>query len=290
MTWEWWEESKPYVPEVRTYLLAPWEAQQGPLILGDGLLLAEPIIADLSLTAAEWWKDVVCASEAWYKHHMSLSPLDRIKHPAGAPSALCQEKSQRVERRVASMTHDPAVNTFTGGRRVGSFKTVIKIWSLDLLAGHLQPWWSIWEAELAAQSRRSSGDPKCLGQPNCLETVASVEDKNKRPWCNCPWPSTTTERVAEDDQKNLGKPSRVAIQSILGKIRVASGHNTKWSQCGAVCISLVGRVWTTCPHRKTSWKSKWSTKNKTSRSREAEGFKIEEVRRTNEVPSKKRGF
>ena len=55
--------------------LAPWEAQQGPLILGDWLLLAEPVIADLSLKAAEWWKDVVCAAEAWYKHHMSLSPL-----------------------------------------------------------------------------------------------------------------------------------------------------------------------------------------------------------------------
>ena len=84
--------------------LAPWEAQQGPLILGDWLLLAEPIIADLSvLTAAEWWKDVVCAAEAWYRHHMSLSPLDRIKHPAEAPPALCLEKWKRVERRVASM-------------------------------------------------------------------------------------------------------------------------------------------------------------------------------------------
>ena len=31
-------------------LLAPWEPQQGPLILGDWLLLAEPIIAALSLS------------------------------------------------------------------------------------------------------------------------------------------------------------------------------------------------------------------------------------------------
>ena len=86
--------------------LTLWEAQQGPLILGDWLLLAEPIIADLSLTAAEWWKDVVCAAEAWYryKHRMSLSPWDRIKHPAEAPPALCHEKwQQRSERRVASM-------------------------------------------------------------------------------------------------------------------------------------------------------------------------------------------
>jgi hypothetical protein len=80
-----------------------WEAQLGPLILGDWLLLAEPIIADLSLTAAEWWKDVVSPAKAWYQHHVSLSPLDRIKHPAEAPPALCQEKWKRMERRVASM-------------------------------------------------------------------------------------------------------------------------------------------------------------------------------------------
>ena len=83
--------------------LAPWEAQQGPLILGDWPLLAEPIIADLSLTASEWWKKEVAASEDWYKVHMALSPLDRIKHPADPPAELQHEKWQRVERRVASM-------------------------------------------------------------------------------------------------------------------------------------------------------------------------------------------
>lgn len=71
--------------------------------MGDWLLLAEPIIADLSLTASEWWKSVVAASEDWYKLHMSMSPLDRIKHPAEPPPEPCQEKWQRVERRVASM-------------------------------------------------------------------------------------------------------------------------------------------------------------------------------------------
>ena len=46
--------------------LAVWEAQQGPLILGDWLLLAEPIIADLSLTVAEWWKELVRAAEDFF--------------------------------------------------------------------------------------------------------------------------------------------------------------------------------------------------------------------------------
>ena len=37
-------------------LLAQWDAQTGPLQLGDWLLLVEPIVSDLSVTANEWWK------------------------------------------------------------------------------------------------------------------------------------------------------------------------------------------------------------------------------------------
>ena len=88
-------------------LLAAWEPQQGPLILGDWLLLVEPIVADLSLSAAEWWKALIDASEQWYKRRVSLSPLDRIKHPVEAPAEIQQEKWQRLERRVAQPVREP---------------------------------------------------------------------------------------------------------------------------------------------------------------------------------------
>ena len=83
--------------------LQPWEAQHGPLILGDWLLLTDPIVADLSMTAGEWWRTTVKAAEEWYRLHMSLSPLERIKHPCEAPPEITLEKWQRVERRVSSM-------------------------------------------------------------------------------------------------------------------------------------------------------------------------------------------
>ncbi|CAL1145208.1 unnamed protein product [Cladocopium goreaui] len=97
-------------------VLAPWEAQQGPLILGDWLLLAKPIIADLSLTAGEWWRSTVKSAEESYKLHMSLSPLERIKHPCQAPPEITMEKWQRVERRarnrakeIGAVPPDPAL-------------------------------------------------------------------------------------------------------------------------------------------------------------------------------------
>lgn len=84
-------------------ILAPWEPQQGPLILGDWLLIIEPIISDLSTSASVWWKTSVAAAESWYKAHMALSPLDRIRHKVETPEEVLQQKWERLERRVATM-------------------------------------------------------------------------------------------------------------------------------------------------------------------------------------------
>ena len=83
--------------------LPPWSASQGPLQLGDWLLMVEPIVADLSATSEEWWRRMTRASEAWYNHHMSLAPLERLKHEAAVPREVSEERWQRLERRMASM-------------------------------------------------------------------------------------------------------------------------------------------------------------------------------------------
>ena len=44
-------------------LVASWDAHTGPLQLGDWLLLVEPIVSDLSVTANGWWKLIVEAAE-----------------------------------------------------------------------------------------------------------------------------------------------------------------------------------------------------------------------------------
>ena len=75
-------------------LLAAWEPQQGPLILGDWLLLVEPIVADLSLSAAEWWKALIDASEQWYKRHVSVSPLG---HQASRGSS-CRKSTRKIAK------------------------------------------------------------------------------------------------------------------------------------------------------------------------------------------------
>lgn len=83
--------------------LPPWNPSQGPLQLGDWLLVLEPVVADLTTSSEEWWKKTVSAAEDWYKFHMALSPLDRVHHQFDTPAALSETRWQRLERRMAGM-------------------------------------------------------------------------------------------------------------------------------------------------------------------------------------------
>eukprot|EP00435_Cladocopium_sp_Y103_P074788 s90_g51.t1 len=83
--------------------LQPWSPTVGPLQLGDWMLLVSPIVADLSLTSEEWWSVMKTEAEKWYQTHLTLGPIDRIKHAAEPPQCLREERWQRLERRVATM-------------------------------------------------------------------------------------------------------------------------------------------------------------------------------------------
>ena len=83
--------------------LPAWSPAQGPLQLGDWLLLLEPLVADLSTTSEQWWTRMSTAAQEWYQKHTSLSPLDRIQHQVTPPMEVQQEKWQRLERRMSAM-------------------------------------------------------------------------------------------------------------------------------------------------------------------------------------------
>ena len=83
--------------------LPAWNPTQGPLQLGDWLLLLEPLVADMSATSELWWSLMSTAAEQWYHKHTALSPLDRIQHQASPPSNVQLDKWQRLERRMSAM-------------------------------------------------------------------------------------------------------------------------------------------------------------------------------------------
>ena len=105
--------------------LPPCNATQGPLQLGDWLLMVEPVAADMSTTSQEWWTLMTKEVEKWYHCHMSLNPLDKITHDAVAPSSLCQERWLRLERRMSTMllqaVPETAREELVAGRKVGVF-------------------------------------------------------------------------------------------------------------------------------------------------------------------------
>ena len=105
--------------------LPPCNATQGPLQLGDWLLMVEPVAADMSTTSQEWWTLMTKKVEKWYHCHMSLNPLDKITHDAVAPSSLCQERWLRLERRMSTMLLQAVPETvreeLVAGRKAGVF-------------------------------------------------------------------------------------------------------------------------------------------------------------------------
>ena len=106
-------------------LLSMWEPHNGPLQIGDWLLLIEPIISDLSITAGEWWTGMVTAAEKWYRDHMAMNPLEKIQHRLEVPTVLTADKWMRLERRTASMLLQavpaPIRDELVSSRRMSSF-------------------------------------------------------------------------------------------------------------------------------------------------------------------------
>ena len=98
---------------------------QGPLQLGDWLLMIEPVAADMSTTSQEWWSEMTKAVEAWYQQHMSMNPLDRISHEVKPPPQLVQDRWQRLERRMSTMllqaVPEGVRDELVAGRKVGVF-------------------------------------------------------------------------------------------------------------------------------------------------------------------------
>ena len=154
-------------------LLAPWEPQQGPLILGDWLLIIEPIISDLSTSASVWWKTSVTAAEAWYKAHMALSPLDRIRHKVETPEEVMQLKWERLERRVSTMLLQALPQEVRGelvaARRLTTFGVITHLLVTYSPGG-------ISEKKLG----RSSRDPDCPRWPSSSTSLASLATSSQR--------------------------------------------------------------------------------------------------------------
>ena len=96
------------------------EPHNGPLQIGDWLLLIEPIISDLSITAGEWWTGMVTAAD-----HMAMNPREKIQHRLEVPTVLTADKWMRLERRTASMLLQavpaPKRDELVSSRRMSSF-------------------------------------------------------------------------------------------------------------------------------------------------------------------------
>ena len=82
--------------------LPEWSGN-GPIDMGNWLVLLEPVMSGLSANSELWWKRTLEELQIWYEDHMKLAPLARSSHSMETPAALQDRKWARLERRVASM-------------------------------------------------------------------------------------------------------------------------------------------------------------------------------------------
>ena len=83
--------------------LADWSATTGPIDLNDWLALIEPMMADLTNTSGDWWRQLMAEASDWYLKHLQLQPLDRINHEPKPSEELSKAKWSRLERRASTM-------------------------------------------------------------------------------------------------------------------------------------------------------------------------------------------
>ena len=181
-------------------LLASWDAQTGPLQLGDWLLLVEPIVSDLSVTANDWWKLIVEAAEEWYRSHIAMAPLERVKHVPEPPDEVAQQKWQRVERRTSAMLLQAVPSTGRDELEIGSVSDA----------------------------------------PAALRRWMRWRHRNQGGRCRCSRSVTSAEGPTEDDKEDLGGEQRVTVQSLFGPLGVGNRHHPNRCQRGAVCYTFTG--------------------------------------------------
>ncbi len=83
--------------------LPEWSSQSAPLDLGDWLTLIDSHMGDLSATSHEWWTRVNQEARAWFTHHQTLGPLEKVTHKPEPSPELQNPKWARLERRASSM-------------------------------------------------------------------------------------------------------------------------------------------------------------------------------------------
>ena len=74
------KNGSPEVEMVRGAHLQEWSAESAPLDLGDWFIMLDPVMGDLTPTSHAWWDLVMGEAKEWYKHHQTLSPLERASH------------------------------------------------------------------------------------------------------------------------------------------------------------------------------------------------------------------
>ena len=93
------EEVKTSTAELQKLVINDGDKDVSPLLAGDWLTLAGPVMKDLSPNSAEWWKQVLQASNDHYQRWLISTPVERLSRRPDHPHRFEGTRFSREEQR-----------------------------------------------------------------------------------------------------------------------------------------------------------------------------------------------
>ena len=88
---------------IELHKLPEWSMDSAPVDFADWLLLVHSQLSDLSESSGEWWEKTLEEAKKWYREHLQLRPLDKLKHQVRLTEELKQQKWIRVSKRASNL-------------------------------------------------------------------------------------------------------------------------------------------------------------------------------------------
>ena len=93
------EEDKASQVELPKLVVSEQDKEISPLIAGDWLTLAGPVMRDLSANSSEWWSQVTSTASEHYQKWLQATPVERLSLRPENPTRFERTKFSRVEQR-----------------------------------------------------------------------------------------------------------------------------------------------------------------------------------------------
>ena len=88
---------------IELHKLPEWSVDSAPVDFADWLLLVHSQLSDLSESSGEWWEKTLEEAKRWYRDHLQMRPLEKLRHQVRLSEELKQQRWARISKRASNL-------------------------------------------------------------------------------------------------------------------------------------------------------------------------------------------